>query len=287
MTEVLRMGPSVEAGPIGGVPRLRVRDALPAEPQDAVGRVRRALTMLREPTSAHQLESRVPSAVRQLGFDRGGYARVSGLEWRPAAWDTVDPPAPTRLDESFAEYRAVMGRAPAVVLSNEPARAVSTDWCRTYVAAPVVDRGAVVGMVHAGHRVVGRRPTPQACEAVWALAEALTTGFVSVRAGDTLRDLMARMSEVADDLGRCSPILDPTFPLDATAASGLTYREREVLELMAAGQTNAQIARRLVIAEGTAKSHVKRIMRKLSAANRAEAVAAWLRYRDRSFTEGI
>lgn len=46
---------------------------------------------------------------------------------------------------------------------------------------------------------------------------------------------------------------------------------------MGAGHTNARIARRLVISEGTVKSHVKHILRKLGAANRAEAVARWLR----------
>jgi len=45
---------------------------------------------------------------------------------------------------------------------------------------------------------------------------------------------------------------------------------------MAAGDTNGRIARRLVISEGTAKSHVKHILRKLGAANRAEAVSRWL-----------
>jgi DNA-binding NarL/FixJ family response regulator len=57
----------------------------------------------------------------------------------------------------------------------------------------------------------------------------------------------------------------------------LTRRELDVLRLMSGGRTNAQIARRLVIAEGTVKSHVKHILRKLDAANRAEAVSRWLR----------
>jgi DNA-binding NarL/FixJ family response regulator len=58
--------------------------------------------------------------------------------------------------------------------------------------------------------------------------------------------------------------------------STLTRREVEVLRLMAAGDTNGRIARRLVISEGTVKSHVKHILRKLGAANRAEAVSRWL-----------
>jgi DNA-binding NarL/FixJ family response regulator len=57
----------------------------------------------------------------------------------------------------------------------------------------------------------------------------------------------------------------------------LTARELEVLELMATGATNRRIAERLVITDGTVKSHVKRILRKLHAANRSEAVARYLR----------
>jgi DNA-binding NarL/FixJ family response regulator len=46
---------------------------------------------------------------------------------------------------------------------------------------------------------------------------------------------------------------------------------------MTSGATNVRIAEQLVISEGTVKSHVKHILRKLRAANRAEAVARYLR----------
>ncbi|HEX3610571.1 MAG TPA: LuxR C-terminal-related transcriptional regulator [Sporichthyaceae bacterium] len=55
----------------------------------------------------------------------------------------------------------------------------------------------------------------------------------------------------------------------------LTAREVEVLRHLAEGDTNARIARRLVVSEGTVKTHVKHILRKLGAANRAEAAARW------------
>ena len=45
---------------------------------------------------------------------------------------------------------------------------------------------------------------------------------------------------------------------------------------MASGATNSQIARELVVSEGTVKSHVKRILRKLRVDNRAGAVARYL-----------
>jgi DNA-binding NarL/FixJ family response regulator len=52
----------------------------------------------------------------------------------------------------------------------------------------------------------------------------------------------------------------------------LTRREREILELVAAGLSNADIARRLVISPLTAKTHVARILAKLDCHDRAQLV---------------
>ncbi len=53
----------------------------------------------------------------------------------------------------------------------------------------------------------------------------------------------------------------------------LTRREVEVLRLIAAGASNRAIAERLVLSEGTVKSHVHRILRKLAVSSRTEAAA--------------
>ncbi|NJP68973.1 response regulator [Streptomyces spiramenti] len=52
----------------------------------------------------------------------------------------------------------------------------------------------------------------------------------------------------------------------------LTNRETDVLRLVAAGLSNADIADRLVLSEATVKTHVKRIMQKLGVSSRAQAV---------------
>jgi DNA-binding NarL/FixJ family response regulator len=58
----------------------------------------------------------------------------------------------------------------------------------------------------------------------------------------------------------------------STALNGLTDREREVLRLMALGRSNTEIATSLFIAEQTAKTHVSRVLQKLSLRDRVQAV---------------
>jgi DNA-binding CsgD family transcriptional regulator/pimeloyl-ACP methyl ester carboxylesterase len=57
------------------------------------------------------------------------------------------------------------------------------------------------------------------------------------------------------------------------AADGLSHREIEVLRLLAAGKSNAQIADELVISQNTVIRHVSNIFAKIGAANRAEAAS--------------
>ena len=72
---------------------------------------------------------------------------------------------------------------------------------------------------------------------------------------------------------RSSPARAVTLEL----AESLTARERQVLQMLAAGLGNKEIAARLKISEHTAKFHVASILGKLNASSRTEAVAIGLR----------
>jgi DNA-binding CsgD family transcriptional regulator/pimeloyl-ACP methyl ester carboxylesterase len=62
-------------------------------------------------------------------------------------------------------------------------------------------------------------------------------------------------------------------PAPNTERNGLSPRELEVLRLLAAGKTNAQIAEALVLSNATVATHVRHILDKTGSANRAEATA--------------
>ena len=82
-------------------------------------------------------------------------------------------------------------------------------------------------------------------------------------------------------LARIRLLIRPRVRVLAPGANGsrLTPREREVLELLANGASQAEIADELVISSRTVAAHIDHILRKLGVHSRAQAVAA--AYRDR------
>ena len=97
--------------------------------------------------------------------------------------------------------------------------------------------------------------------------EDLVAAIRVVAAGEALLapSVTRRMIE---DFARARP--RPSSP--PSGMDRLTQREREVLELLAAGRTNAEIAAQLFVSETTVKTHVSHIFTKLGLRDRAQAV---------------
>jgi DNA-binding CsgD family transcriptional regulator len=81
----------------------------------------------------------------------------------------------------------------------------------------------------------------------------------------------ARLLRLLDRMETPSPGSDERDTLGAAGAAGLTPREIAVLQLLADGNSNREIASRLKITENTASNHVRSILLKTGAANRTQA----------------
>ncbi len=119
---------------------------------------------------------------------------------------------------------------------------------------------------------------------VWGALQAGASGFLLKRASPE------RLIDAVRTLAAGDALLDPAVTRDLVAQfvgqglhrtvteapdrrlAQLTDRERQVLRLAAEGYSNAEIADLLSIAESTAKTHVKRVLAKIDARDRAQAV---------------
>jgi two-component system, NarL family, response regulator YdfI len=119
-----------------------------------------------------------------------------------------------------------------------------------------------------------------------ASAEALRAGIRAALPGDISADqLVAALQAVASGLLVLHPShANEALPAGSARAPGLedlaeslTRRELEVLQMLAAGLSNKEIAARLGISEHTVKFHVASILGKLGAASRTEAVSLGIR----------
>jgi two-component system, NarL family, response regulator len=86
------------------------------------------------------------------------------------------------------------------------------------------------------------------------------------------QEILSAIRAVSEDRPYTSSTV-ATKALQRMSKPSLTQRELGVLHLVAEGRSNKDIARRLSITEGTAKTHVKGILTKLDAISRTEAVA--------------
>ncbi len=100
-----------------------------------------------------------------------------------------------------------------------------------------------------------------------APAEELVAAIRVVAAGDALLDPGVTRRVIDAFVHRPEP---PAHRVEALTS--LTRREREVLGLLARGQANADIARRLFVSEATTKTHVSNVLGKLGLRDRVQAV---------------
>jgi DNA-binding NarL/FixJ family response regulator len=89
--------------------------------------------------------------------------------------------------------------------------------------------------------------------------------------------LVRAIERIAKGEGYVDPALMPAFLSGKDQADMLTPREREILQLLADGMSNADVASKLFISQETVKSHVRHILSKLEADTRTHAVAIALR----------
>jgi len=160
--------------------------------------------------------------------------------------------------------------------------------------APLIHGEDVIGFLHTDHHPLPRRVDESDRDVLWAFTDGFTHIYEravlleQLRAyRDNVRELffgaVDRIDDLCDsgfDASRFAGDLDGGQPHDESSSGRvtggtveLTEREGEVFDLMVTGASNQEIADALVITEGTVKSHVKHILRKYGAVNRAQAIA--------------
>jgi LuxR family transcriptional regulator, regulator of acetate metabolism len=306
------VGPQLEAH-AAALARLRARYATR---ETAISGIREAVERLARGATPQMLLDRAPRAlVESSSFERAVLSTVTaGVTMQVGVVHVRDAPregaqaraqllaSPVRLVPPLIEAETLRRRRATVVSEaqlNERAHrplAAAMGWS-SYVVAAVVVRGAAIALIHADR---GRQRSVDALDRdlLWEFAEGCARAYDRAELTRALRDqrgelralieqLEARERELtdvtldADDAGE--PLL-PTFERAGSALDDrvvfdgiLTRRELDVLRLLVAGRTNSAVGAELVLSPGTVKFHVNSILRKLGVANRAEAVARYLR----------
>jgi DNA-binding CsgD family transcriptional regulator len=290
-----------------------VHNRIAAQRGKRYAQMRQGLDRLRRIANSAALLDRVCTEVVECcGFPRAMLTRVEGDWWLPwMAYFSDD----RELEQRFVKwmntkrFRADLGGnllalRPVVVRDAvEHARgfAPMIEFSKTgsYVAAPISPAGRLVGVLY-GDPGVNGRPVDELDRDILS-AFANDFGLIYARvvlvermraqrdrieaAFDFAENMMSSLANAEIELSRTPEGRLPSDgdePELATAAPPqaieelLTAREAEVLAMMVRGASNATIAEQLIIKEGTVKSHVKHILRKLDAVNRAEAISKYM-----------
>jgi DNA-binding CsgD family transcriptional regulator len=163
--------------------------------------------------------------------------------------------------------------------------------CVDYLVAPVVAKSHVVALFHVSRPSRGGVSAAD-IDVLDAFASAYSLLYERMLNSERVQQqrtsiarAAARLTEEADRIAAAAVSLDtehdggfepPAIAADSALAATLSNRERQVFERLVLGASNAEIAEELVITIETAKTHVKRILRKIGAINRSEAIALYI-----------
>lgn len=297
--------------------QVEVAQAQGRQKQDRYAATRSALSRLHGVDSIEQMLERAPAELCRCGFDRAIVSRVEESMWWVESVHVKGDPEwaseiarvgrahPMHIDHMLIESEIMRRRAPVLVRDAQHDRRTNAaigqaSLSRSYVAAPIMPDGRIIGLLHADCYVSRRHVDDEDLAVLWMFAEAFGYAFQRTALSERLRAarneiqrMVRGIATAADDLctartelGRPQPQADGVTappPIAASLAANssieslLSRREIEVVALMSQGKSNGAIATHLVISEGTVKTHVKHILRKLKASNRAEAVFRYMR----------
>ncbi|KXX60409.1 response regulator transcription factor [Rhodococcus sp. LB1] len=203
-----------------------------------------------------------------------------------------------------AESRASEARCPILAGPDSDIRpsyeALQMLATNSYVVAPITLSTGVIGLVH-GCRSSGDPADVVVRDVLGAYARSFGTLFERAMLADHLSEQKNLIVQRLQQEAREAELLehaDVSFvdensaeqvsalpgtshdDLNPVALASLTTREREVFRLLVRGASNAEIADELVISIFTVKTHVKKILRKLGAMNRSEAIYRYLEMTD-------
>lgn len=296
--------------------QVQVAQAQVRQRNERYAAVRNALSRLHGIGSVEQMLEQAPAQLCRCGFDRAIVSRVEESTWcvesvhvkADPEWATeiarVGRDHPVHIDHTLIESEITRRRAAVLVRDarhNPRTNAAigQASLSRSYVAAPIMPDGRIIGLLHADCYNSRRHVDEEDLAVLWMFAEGFGYAYQRTALSERLRTArneiqrMARgIATAVDDLCTIRTVLGrpqpqpgaiTTSPVAASLAADtsieslLSRRETEVVSLMAEGKSNGAIATHLVISEGTVKTHVKNILRKLKASNRAEAVFRYMR----------
>jgi DNA-binding CsgD family transcriptional regulator len=255
---------------------------------------------------ADLLAAAASEACGRCGFDR---CLIAGVQ---EGWITAAATAPL-IDRPSDQLRRRLLAAPVLVepssLEGELVRLpdCADDGSRRSILAEALDlENAVVAPISPQGRTIALLVVDRSADAPSDLVRSTVAAFAAVVAvsleGVVLRKRVAELAADLHQLAGSAQALarevveaEVELPFDrgfgvafaparvssalrktTGAAKLLSGRELEVAALLATGRSNRQIADELTLSPATVKTHVARILRKLSAANRAEAAANYL-----------